>query len=166
VPAALPGGLLCKVVVVSVKTTEEMAASTIKGGLSNVNKVGTCTDLRVPPAQRPRASVLCRAATQSHMGHRTAQLKNASILFLRHGSTANVCFLSGYTMRQGWPRSALARGHLFGENGYMDTFATQKWHCPAGYIRVNLISCDPPQWFAPPTPDRPNKQGHQDCSKG
>jgi hypothetical protein len=34
----------------------------------------------------------------------------------------------------------------------MDIFAKQQWHCPPGSSRVNLISCDPPRWFAPPTP--------------
>jgi hypothetical protein len=33
----------------------------------------------------------------------------------------------------------------------MDIFAKQQWHCPPGSRRVNLISCDPPRWFAPPT---------------
>jgi hypothetical protein len=36
---------------------------------------------------------------------------------------------------------------------YMDIFAKQPWHCPPGSSRVNLISCDPPRWFAPPTPN-------------
>jgi hypothetical protein len=35
---------------------------------------------------------------------------------------------------------------------YMDICAKQQWHCPPGSSRVNLISCDPPRWFAPPTP--------------
>jgi hypothetical protein len=35
---------------------------------------------------------------------------------------------------------------------YMGIFAKQQWHCPPGSSRVNLISCDPPRWFAPPTP--------------
>jgi hypothetical protein len=35
---------------------------------------------------------------------------------------------------------------------YMDIFAKQQWHCPPGSSQVNLISCDPPRWFAPPTP--------------
>jgi hypothetical protein len=40
--------------------------------------------------------------------------------------------------------------HPYG--GYMDMFAKQQWLCPPGSSRVNLISCDPPRWFAPPTP--------------
>jgi hypothetical protein len=35
---------------------------------------------------------------------------------------------------------------------YMDIFDKQQWHCPPGSSRVNLISRDPPRWFAPPTP--------------
>ena len=54
-----------------------------------------------------------------------------------------------------------ARGHIslwlqvkfYGGVCYMDIFfAKQQWHCPPGSSQVNLISCDPPRWFAPPTP--------------
>jgi hypothetical protein len=41
---------------------------------------------------------------------------------------------------------------FYGGVCYMDIFAKQQWHCPPGSSRVNLISCDHPRWFAPPTP--------------
>jgi hypothetical protein len=49
----------------------------------------------------------------------------------------------------------VGEGDVLGSYGgvcYMDIFAKQQWHCPPGSSRLNLISCDPPRWFAPPTP--------------
>jgi hypothetical protein len=41
---------------------------------------------------------------------------------------------------------------FYGGVCYMDIFAKHQWHCPPGSSRVNLISYDPPGWFASPTP--------------
>jgi hypothetical protein len=68
-------------------------------------------------------------------------------------TTVSICDAADCLKTGPGPLSCLIQKTCNGGVCYMDIFAKQQWHCPPGSSRVNLISCDPPRWFAPPTPD-------------
>jgi hypothetical protein len=111
-----------------------------------------------PPSKRARTEQLPAEQVRRELLYLVEN--HATVVVVGETGCGKTTQIPRFLHEAGWTADGYqvgGRGHPFwlslwgGGVCYMDIFAKQQWHCPPGSSQVNLVSCDPPRWFAPPT---------------